>query len=647
MMKISLVVFGAIGIYVNFMYIRAAKNYKEKRGNQRIKNAPDNNLDKIEKKYRKDLAGYLKKNKEIVVKIGESLEQKGAPILLKEKDFFVHTMIVGATGSGKTFSTLEPIAYQLLVQKKIGKKLGLTVIEPKRDFALEVKNFCDHIGIPYIFIDPLSPDTNKFNPMEGDINDVAEATVVVLKGLFGKQEAFFSTVQELSARNVTKLLKELHGDDMDIIDVMNTLRDVDELKKKVQELKVRDGVTDLVHFFESELLGQQAEKYRQFVIGLRAQLENITSNDLLRRIMTGKSDVNIQKHFAEGGVLIVNTELGKLGTAGDAFGQFVIMHLQNGTFNRAGPKEARIPHFLIADEYSRYINPEIERFLSIARSYMVAGIFATQSAGQLELESGKVSAKAMKQSILINCRNKIVYGGVGIDDAKEFAEEFGKDKVIMRQSTFKNRIFMPVFFPDSYRDTETEEYRFDASDIMDGLPAYSYIHKLVYNGQIQKPSLAMGNPVPEDWKMKREWDKSNKVLKFFKYGAGKIVEMKRLPNKKDAAAPEDTIKQEKSFVDEIAARKEFKQDSNKQRNKFGFIRNGKQREKVSESPTYQNNVPGKKVFTGNCNINYDEDKDATKLKREKQISIQNDCAEKEGSKEKTTRATQSSDGFWD
>ena len=51
------------------------------------------------------------------------------------------------------------------------------------------------------------------------------ATVVVRQGLFGKQEAFFKTVQELSARNVTKLLKELHGDRMDIIDVMSTLRD--------------------------------------------------------------------------------------------------------------------------------------------------------------------------------------------------------------------------------------------------------------------------------------------------------------------------------------------------------------------------------------------------------------------------------------
>jgi small subunit ribosomal protein S1 len=87
-----------------------------------------------------------------------------------------------------------------------------------------------------------------------------------------KKDAFFATVQELSARNVTKLLKALHGDKMDIIDVMNTLRDEKELEKKVKDLKKRDGMTDLVHFFESELLGSMREKYRQFVIGLRAKL---------------------------------------------------------------------------------------------------------------------------------------------------------------------------------------------------------------------------------------------------------------------------------------------------------------------------------------------------------------------------------------
>ena len=513
-LKLSLSLFGFLGVYLNIMYMRAESTYRKKRGNQRIRENPSEGHTEFKKELKKS---KHKKNDEIVTVLGNSMEHEDVPIIWKGKDFFTHMLVVGATRSGKTASILEPIIYQLLLQKKQGKKLGLSVIEPKGGFARKVKSFCDEMEVPYIYIDPERiNESNRFNPMEGEINDVAEATVVVLKGLFGKQDAFFATVQELSARNVTKLLKELHGDDMDIIDVMNTLRDTTVLKQKVEILKARDGVTDLVHFFEAELLGSMADKYRQFVIGLRAQLENITSNDMLRQIMTGRSDIDIDKHFAEGGVLIVNTSLGKLKSAGDAFGQFIIMHLQNGTFRREGTESSRVPHFMIVDEYSRYINPDVEIFLSLAAEYKVSGILATQSLGQLEIESGKIGAKAMKKTIMTNCRNKLCFGGVSAEDAQEFSDEFGKDKIIIRQSTYKHRIFMPVLFPDSYRDTESEEYRYDPTDIMDNLPKYSYIQKMMYDGQMQKPSIAAGDIVPEDWMKRREWEKQDKLVKLKK-----------------------------------------------------------------------------------------------------------------------------------
>ena len=112
------------------------------------------------------------------------------------------------------------------------------------------------------------------------------------------------------------------------------------------------------------------------------------------------------------------------------------------------------------------------------------------SLGQLEIESGSLGPKAMKQAILTSCRNKICFGGISAQDAKDFADEFGKDKVIMRQGTYKNRILLPRLFPDSYRDTEDEEYRFDPTDLMDGIPKFNFVHKLLQDGTPQKPALA-------------------------------------------------------------------------------------------------------------------------------------------------------------
>lgn len=433
-------------------------------------------------------------------------------------DPFTHLLCVGPTRCGKSATILKPMMYQLLKQKKKGKKVGFSLVEPKGDLVRDIKEFCDVMEIPYVYIDPESPDSHRFNVMEGDKDDVAEATVAVLQSLFGKQEAFFQTVQELSTRNVTKLLKELKGDDLDLLDLLETLRDERLLERRVKELRAINPNSDLLNFFENELLGSLQDHYRKLVVGLRAQLENITSNDKLRRIISGKSDINLDKHFEEGGVLLVNTSLGTLRKAGDAFGQFVIMHLQSATFRREGTERTRVPHFLIADEYSRYINPDVEMFLSIAASYRVAGVFATQSLGQLEVEAGKISAKAMKQAILTSCRNKIAFCGLSAQDAKEFAEEFGKDRVVMRQSTYKNRILLPRFFPDNYRDTEIEEYRYHYTYLQDSMKRFHFLCRIMKDGTPQRPFEGIGRFVPRNWKELREWEnKSNKYNLFFDF----------------------------------------------------------------------------------------------------------------------------------
>lgn len=443
-----------------------------------------------------------------VIDKGHKLKFEDLPVVWGGGDPFTHTLCIGPTRCGKSALIIQRLIYQLLLLKKKGYQLGLSVIEPKGDIARFTRELCEEMGIEdFVHVDPLREDSHKINVMEGDINVVAEATVVVLKGLFGKQEQFFATVQELSARNVTKLLKTIHGDKLDITDLVNTLRDEKKMEDAVAELKRRFPGNDLINFFDNELLGSNKEKYRQFVMGLRAQLENLISNDKLRRILTGKSDLDLSTHYERGGVLAVNTALGELGTASDAFGQFTMMHLQRAAFRRPGTEQTRVPHFLIVDEASRYVNSEVEVFLAIGAEYRVAGFFALQSEGQLEVESGKLNARAMKRAFITSCRNRIIFGGLSSEDAKDLAEELGKDPILLRQNTYKNNILLPNLFPNSYRDTETEEYRFSPTDLKDGIPKFHFIYQLQKDGQPMPPRLAKGIFVPRNWKELREWEK--------------------------------------------------------------------------------------------------------------------------------------------
>lgn len=423
-------------------------------------------------------------------------------------DPFTHTLCVGPTRCGKTATILKPLIYSILLAKYKGIPCGLSIIEPKGDVARMVKEMAEDMGLSneLVYIDPLYPDeTNRINVMKGDKLDVAEATVAVLKSLFGKQDAFFATVQELSSRKVTLLLKELYGDNMDIMDVLANLRDSALLQNNVERLRQAQGTNDLVQFFDNELLGtgNMAEKYRQFIVGLRAQLENITSNDHLRAIVTGKSDLDLDEHFEKGNILAVNTALGKLGRAGDAFGMFMAMHLQLATFRRKGTERTRVPHYLIIDEYSRYINPDVERFLSIAAEYRVALIAAIQSLGQLELESGNLSAKAMKRAILTSTRNKIIFGGLEYEDADEVSKIMGKDVIRERTRTYSGGILENIL-PKQYKEEEEEKERFYSTFLMDGLPRFHYVHKLLVNGTPQEPGIAVGDFVPRDWKEQLE-----------------------------------------------------------------------------------------------------------------------------------------------
>ncbi|MDR3586410.1 MAG: hypothetical protein P4L59_13980, partial [Desulfosporosinus sp.] len=150
-------------------------------------------------------------------------------------DPFTHTMIVGPTRCGKTATLIKPIIYQILLAKARGVPCGLSVIEPKGDVAQFAVDLARELGIKAYHLDPTQGTSDKINLMKGPVNDVSEATIAVLKGMFGKQEAFFQLVQELTARNFIKLVKLNHGDNLDILSVLRTLRD-DAILEREQKM---------------------------------------------------------------------------------------------------------------------------------------------------------------------------------------------------------------------------------------------------------------------------------------------------------------------------------------------------------------------------------------------------------------------------
>jgi type IV secretory pathway TraG/TraD family ATPase VirD4 len=94
----------------------------------------------------------------------------GMPIVWQGSDCFTHMLAVGPTRCGKTATILKPMIYQLLLQKKRGIPLGISVVEPKGDVAAMVNEMCLEMGIPCTHVDPDKPDS-------ASVNDKLDSTV--------------------------------------------------------------------------------------------------------------------------------------------------------------------------------------------------------------------------------------------------------------------------------------------------------------------------------------------------------------------------------------------------------------------------------------------------------------------------------------
>lgn len=427
------------------------------------------------------------------------LDLKIGRCVIPLRDRYLHTFVIGATGTGKTSCALKPMIWQDLQNIKKGYRLGITVVDPKGDLARDVAGMCSALGIPSIFIDPLNPASPGFNPLVGEIETVRIIMQTVLRSLFGRQEAFFRYTQEETLTHTIYVLKQLRGDDITITDMLEFLRKPSLMQAAVEELERRDGPSEHTEYFRYDVLSENLkEKMNQFTLGLRLQLGQITGNPLVNRILSTRKSVDLDRHLAEGGVLIVNTALGELGILGDVFGQFFIMHLQQAIFHRPGNEDTRIPHFLYIDEFSRYVNQYFEPMLSMGRSYRCGAVLALQSTFQMKLEGDP----EFRRKVLSNCRNKIVFNLEEYEDAKYFANEFGSQETVEKDKTYsRDQTFLFPMRWSSMRETRKEKERFPYTKLME-LRKFHAVIRTIVDDQPQQPVIARLRFSPYDRSIK-------------------------------------------------------------------------------------------------------------------------------------------------
>ncbi|MCP1161421.1 type IV secretory system conjugative DNA transfer family protein [Bacillus infantis] len=407
------------------------------------------------------------------------------PLVLKEDSRFLHELVNGATGSGKTSTAiLIRIASDLV---KIAKGLpgGIIVLEPKGDLVDDVVSLAKKIGVPeekILIVDPTKDKGTKFNPFFGPLDAAAESFRGTLNALTGDQDPFFKGQQEETAALYTMLAKikfgsltnishiqRMYQDPRYLADVTESTRKslTEYIENKLVDEKVLEQWDRIVRYFEDEVLDYKTfrekdeikpvmypeghryahrqvveSKKDKFVSGAKKYLNDIAMNSMMSSMMIANENekvLNLDEFLENGGVLCVNTALGELDELSLLFGQFFIRQLQSAVFRR--PKDGeevgeeghkrkykRIPFFLNIDEFPLYANEAFERFLTLGRSYKVGTLIAIQSLGQLNR-----IVNGYRETILTNASTKTVFGRGSAEDNKLFSETF-LEEIIVEES---------------------------------------------------------------------------------------------------------------------------------------------------------------------------------------------------------------------
>lgn len=447
-------------------------------------------------------------------------KETGEPEIWLHKDRYLHMLILGPTGSGKTSQTILP----LINQDMQNHEMGITVLEPKGDLAQKAAMMAEHYGRKFTYFDPSLSDCPFFNPLFGKESDVVENMATTFRMLNPDSPQFFLDLNEQLMRNAVKVLKRMDkaegvdGRYATFINLSTLLQNTagkgrsmvqDFVKIAAKTKEEAKENTDIASWFLNDYFAERSKTYEN-TSGVRSQVAKLVSNEFLREVLNPDYDkgernqIDFDKHLAEGGIICISTAQGTLRDLGKYLGYFIILQLQSAVFRRPGNENTRRAHMLYIDEFQTYSNPGFSDMLTQGRSYRVASHLATQARAQMAMGGGK-DGKNFVELVSTNARNIVLYPGCSKDDAEYYSKQFGeyeKTEVQVGKSykTFNlftgglDKLGHPT---ETVREAKKMTALFSPSDLI-YRPFGEIVYCIIKKNSIQIPKVGQIEYIPKD-----------------------------------------------------------------------------------------------------------------------------------------------------
>lgn len=415
---------------------------------------------------------------EYTLSIAKDIET-GRPVTISESDRYLHTLVDGTSGTGKTSSTILPAIYgdlmnrnkAILQRNNMIKKekpssadyesinllldqwypvCGITVLAPDDSLTDDVCRLCEGHGIPYNRIDATKAANGErkanwtgMNPfyistsLSGDALHEAiikkavifSDIMLVISDLKGKSDSYFSGLNRQMLTNIAILImltvphlfnRQATPEDLQLL--INDFDLLPEYMNKLVEINSsQHRYTFVLQYINNELLGKGRVKMEDQSRGTRNIINEFLMMPGSRDVYCSQDSIDFDKILSNGEVTVCNYDLASGDTNAIAFGLFFLLSFNNAVLSRPGTERTRTPHFFYVDELPVLLHSSLEKNFSLFRKFRVAMFCAIQTLDQFE----KNELTKYLKGVILGCANIFVFGRSSLSDMEVFSAMAG------------------------------------------------------------------------------------------------------------------------------------------------------------------------------------------------------------------------------
>ncbi len=367
----------------------------------------------------------------------------GEKVVLTRKDRQAHLHLLGSTGTGKSY-----LLEHLLRQDVLEEDAGLVVIDPHGELYNNLLLYVSHhhpfLADRLILFNPAGEDDHLlgFNPIPQTEN-FHYALVMLVQGCLKVWGAQDSKAAPRIRRWLFNIFYPIVVNKLTLLETepFTNLHDREAREVLLSEVNDERVLSDWIDFERSS----PANK-RETLEGAANRLNLFLQNPIIRAVLGQREKyLDLKQVMDEGKILFINLSSGKGGKITDDDKQLLGIMMVNEVFRLAKLRDYADPDlkpfYFYIDEFAQFVTKDIARAIEECRKFKLFMVLAHQYLGQLKTED-----PYLFYSVLTNCKNKIVFGGLCYEDAELMAKElttgFADLKTIKHQT--ERTYFQPV-----------------------------------------------------------------------------------------------------------------------------------------------------------------------------------------------------------